>query len=284
MSGDLELVGLHKDMPAETYHGIQAMSAGGLKRMRRSPAHFFGMQLDPNRPPPGEPTPAMKAGTLMHTCIFEPDQVAARYIVAPEGVDYRTKAGKDWKAATQAAHPGVEIIDTTQMAVAQAQARNIRALPEVASLLADGYGESSAFWIDEATGELCKCRPDWTSPAGDGVILVDGKSTVDASPDGFSRVIWNMDYALQAAWYVDGFQAATGLKVHGFVFAAAESAWPHAAAAYMLDDDVLDWARRKNRELLNRYAECKKSGQWPAYDTSIQLIAMPAWAMKEIAE
>ena len=284
MSGDLELVGLHKDMPAETYHGIQAMSAGGLKRMRRSPAHFFGMQLDPNRPPPGEPTPAMKAGTLMHTCIFEPDQVAARYIVAPEDVDYRTKAGKDWKAATQAAHPGVEIIDTTQMAVAQAQARNIRALPEVASLLADGYGESSAFWIDEATGELCKCRPDWTSPAGDGVILVDGKSTVDASPDGFSRVIWNMDYALQAAWYVDGFQAATGLKVHGFVFAAAESAWPHAAAAYMLDDDVLDWARRKNRELLNRYAECKKSGQWPAYDTSIQLIAMPAWAMKEIAE
>lgn len=284
MSGDLELVGLHKDMPAETYHGIQAMSAGGLKRMRRSPAHFFGMQLDPNRPPPGEPTPAMKAGTLMHTCIFEPDQVAARYIVAPEGVDYRTKAGKDWKAATQAAHPGIEIIDTTQMAVAQAQARNIRALPEVASLLADGYGESSAFWIDEATGELCKCRPDWTSPAGDGVILVDGKSTVDASPDGFSRVIWNMDYSLQAAWYVDGFQAATGLKVHGFVFAAAESAWPHAAAAYMLDDDVLDWARRKNRDLLNRYAECKKSGQWPAYDTSIQLIAMPAWAMKEIAE
>jgi len=283
MSG-ADLIGLHKDMPAETYHGIQAMSAGGLKRMRRSPAHFFGMQLDPNRPPPGEPTPAMKAGTLMHTCIFEPDQVAARYVVAPEEVDFRTKAGKDWKAGVLAAQPGIEIIDTTQMAVAQAQARNIRALPEVASLLADGYGEASAFWIDEATGELCKCRPDWTSPAGDGVILVDGKSTVDASPDGFSRVIWNMDYALQAAWYVDGFQAATGLKVHGFVFAAAESAWPHAAAAYMLDDDVLDWARRKNRALLNRYAECKKSGQWPAYDTSIQLIAMPAWAMKEIAE
>lgn len=283
MSG-ADLIGLHKDMPAETYHGIQAMSASGLKRMRRSPAHFFGMQLDPNRPPPGEPTPAMKAGTLMHTCIFEPDHVSARYVVAPEDVDFRTKAGKDWKAGVLAAQPGIEIIDTTQMAVAQAQARNIRALPEVASLLADGYGEASAFWIDEATGELCKCRPDWTSPAGDGVILVDGKSTVDASPDGFARVIWNMDYALQAAWYVDGFEAATGLRVHGFVFAAAESAWPHAAAAYMLDDEVLDWARRKNRELLNRYAECKKSGQWPAYDTSIQLIAMPAWAMKEIAE
>jgi hypothetical protein len=53
MSTDVSpLLGLHKDMPAETYHGIQAMSAGGLKRMRRSPAHFFGLQLDPHRPLP----------------------------------------------------------------------------------------------------------------------------------------------------------------------------------------------------------------------------------------
>lgn len=276
------LLGLHKDMPAETYHGIQAMSAGGLKRMRRSPAHFFGLQLDPNRPPPGEPTPAMKAGTLMHTCIFEPDQVDARYVVRPDGIDGRTKEGKAAIAALAAS--GKEVIEAAQLAAAQTQARNIQALPEVGALLADGYGESSAFWIDEATGELCKCRPDWVNPAGDGVILVDGKSTQDASPEGFARVIWNMDYALQAAWYVDGFEAATGQKVYGFVFAAAEAAWPHAAAAYMLDDEVLDWARRENRALLNRYAECKKSGRWPAYESSIQLIAMPAWAMKEIAQ
>lgn len=276
------LLGLHKDMPAETYHGIPAMSAGGLKRMRRSPAHFFGLQLDPNRPPPGEPTPAMKAGTLMHTCIFEPDQVDARYVVRPDGIDGRTKEGKAALAAL--ATSGKEVIEAAQLAAAQTQARNIHALPEVGALLAEGYGESSAFWIDEATGELCKCRPDWVNPAGDGVILVDGKSTQDASPEGFARVIWNMDYALQAAWYVDGFESATGQKVYGFVFAAAEAAWPHAAAAYMLDDEVLDWARRENRALLNRYAECKKSGRWPAYESSIQLIAMPAWAMKEIAQ
>lgn len=273
-------LGLVKDMPAERYHAIPAMSAGGLKRMRQSPAHFYGMQLDPNRPPPGEPTAAMKNGTLVHCAIFEPDQVAARYVVKPDGMSFASKAGKEWRDANADREP----VDADQMAAALAQAAAVRRLPEVAALLSDGYGESSAFWLDPDTGELCKCRPDWTSPAGDGVILVDGKTCQDAGPDGFGRAIWNMDYHLQAAWYSDGFEAATGLRVHGFVFAAVESAWPHVAAPYMLGDDVLDAARRENRRLLNRYAECKRTGIWPGYASAIQLINLPAWAQRQLQE
>lgn len=267
-------LGLILDMQAERYHSIHAMSAGGLKRMRQSPAHFYGMQLDPNRPEPGEPTPAMKNGTLVHCAIFEPHAVESRYVVKPEDMNFSTKEGRAWRDAQTR-----EIVEAAQMAAAKAQAAAVRRLPDVAALLQEGYGEASAFWIDDETGELCKCRPDWTSPVGgDGVILIDGKTCQDASPEGFGRAIWNFDYWLQAAWYSDGFTAATGLKVHGFVFAAVESAWPHAAAAYMLGDDVLDKARAENRRLLNLYAECKRTGEWPGYQQSIQPIALPAWA------
>lgn len=272
-------MGLVRDMPPERYHATNAMSAGGLKRMKQSPAHFYGMQLDPNRPEPGDPTPAMKNGTLVHTALFEPDRVAARYVVKPEGMNFSTKEGKAWRDAQT-----LEIVEDAQMRTALAQAAAVRAVPDLAALLADGYGEASAFWIDPETGELCKCRPDWTSPAGDGVILVDGKTCQDAGPDGFGRAIWNMDYHLQAAWYSDGFEAATGLRVHGFVFAAVESAWPHVAAPYMLGDDVLDAARRENRRLLNRYAECKRTGIWPGYASAIQLINLPAWAQRQLQE
>jgi len=267
-------LGLILDMPADEYHSTHAMSAGGLKRMRQSPAHFFGVQLDPNRPPPGEPSPALKNGTLVHCAIFEPDQLSSRYHVKPPGIDGRTKEGKAWAER----HAAFELVDAAQMAAAQAQAAALRRLPEIAALLSDGFGEASAFWIDEATGELCKCRPDWTSPAGDGVILVDGKTCQDASPDGFSRAIWNFDYWLQAAWYSDGYERATGKHVHGFVFAAVESSWPHAAAAYMLGDDVLDRARTENRRLLDLYAECRRTNIWPGYQTTIQPISLPAWA------
>ncbi len=271
-------LGLHPKMPAEQYHSILAMSAGGLKRMRQSPAHFYGMQMDPNRPP-GAPSPAMRAGTLMHLALFEPHLLSA-LAVRPADLDGRTKEGKAWLAE----HAGREVVSASDLATAKAQAAAVRALPDVAALLAEGAPEQSAFWIDEQTGELCKCRPDWTAPAGDGVILVDGKTAQDASPDGFGRAIWNFGYHLQAAWYSDGFTASTGIKVYGFVFAAVESNWPHAAAAYMLGDDVLDAARRENRRLLNTYAHCKRTGMWPGYEPGINLINLPAWAKLENAE
>jgi exodeoxyribonuclease VIII len=260
-------------MAAEVYHATMAMSAGGLKRMAKSPATFYGLQLDPNRPPAGEPSPAMKNGTLVHCALFEPAELAARYVVKPEGFDGRTKEGKAWAAAQTG-----EVVDAAQMAAAKAQTAAVRALPDLAALLSEGEPEASAFWTDEATGELCKCRPDWTSPAGDGVILVDGKTCQDASPEGFAKAIWNWDYHLQAAWYSDGYELATGKRVHGFVFAAVESAWPHQAAAYMLDDEVLARARAKNRELLDLYAECRRTGIWPGYPNTIQPIGLPAWA------
>jgi hypothetical protein len=283
--------GLNLGMPAADYHAVQAMSASGLRRMRQSPAHYYGLQLDPRRPH-SEPTPAMKNGTLVHCCLFEPQEVARRYAVVPDDAPRRPssiqRAAKkpspdtitaiEWWDAFERQHAGAEVIDATQLVIAQNQAAAIRALPEVAALMTDGHGEASAFWLDEQTGELCKCRPDWTSPAGDGVILLDGKTTIDASPVGFARQIWNMDYHLQAAWYSDGYQAATGQRVHGFVFAAAESSWPHAAAAYMLDDEVLDRARTENRRLLDVYAECRRTGVWPGYPAEIQPIALPAWA------
>lgn len=272
-------LGLHPDMPAEQYHGIAAMSAGGLKRMRQSPAHFYGQQLDPNRPPGGEPTPAMKAGTLFHVALFEPHALAERYVIKPEGMSLATKDGRAWKESVPV---GLEIIDSDALAKARTQALNVRASAEIAALMSDGMPEASAFWIDEQTGELCKCRPDWCSPAGDGVVLLDGKSCQDASPEGFARTAWNMGYLHTAAWYIDGYQAATGKKVLGYVFAAVEHEWPHVAAPYMVPDDVLDLARAENRRLLNTYAECKRTGNWPGYSAGVSLIQLPAWAQRQL--
>ena len=267
-------------MPAERYHRIAAMSAGGLKRMRQSPAHFYGQQLDPNRPTGGEPTPAMKAGTLFHVALFEPEALSERYvIIKPDGMNFSSKDGKAWRDAQPA---GVEIIDADALAKAKAQAANVRANADIAALMSDGMPEASAFWIDGQTGELCKCRPDWTSPAGDGVVLVDGKSCQDASPAGFARTAWNMGYLHTAAWYIDGFQAATGQRVHGYVFAAVEHEWPHVAAPYMVPDDVLDLARAENRRMLDLYATCKRTGNWPGYSAGINLITLPAWAQKQL--
>lgn len=277
---------LVRGMPADEYHAIDAMSASGLRRMLRSPFHFHSARAD-------KATRAKANGTLTHCVMLEPAALLDRYAVVPDDAPRRpssiqrkakkpsddTVAAVRWWDEFEAATAGKLIVDGPALAAAHAQSLAARSLPDIAALLAEGEAEVSALWVDEATGEACRCRPDWTTPAGgDGVILVDGKTCRDASPDGFARSVWSYGYHLQAAWYSDGYALASGQRVHGFVFAAVESEPPYAAAAYMLGDDVLDKARAINRTLLDRYAECRRSGVWPGYSTGIQLLNLPRWA------
>lgn len=267
-------LGVVPDMPAEQYHAIAALSAGGLKRLRQSPLHFWGAQIDPDRVH-GDPTPAMRNGTLVHCLVLEPAAACSRYLVRPAGLDGRTKEGKAWLASVPA---GVECCTAEEMQAAERQAAAIRALPEVGSLLDNGRPEVSAFWLDPQTGELSKCRPDWESPAGDGVILLDVKTCQDASPAGFARAVTNFTYHLQDVHYSDGYALASGTPVLGFVFACVESAPPYAAAAYMLDDDARDKARAITLGLRHVYAECKRTNTWPGYADTIQPLSLPPWA------
>jgi hypothetical protein len=269
--------GVVHGIPNAEYHAHPALGSSGLKTLAKSPRHYWAAQLDPNRPVKEE-TAAMAAGTLAHCAILEPNKLAERYVVRPGGLDLRTKEGKAWLAAKPA---GMEVVTHEQMQTAYRQHASVLSLPEVGALLATGEAEVSAFWLDEATGTPCKCRPDWVSPAGGGVVIVDIKTCQDASPKGFARAVANLRYDLQAAWYSHGFERASGLQVLGFVFAAVESDYPHAAAAYMLDDDALAKARAECDRLLALHRQCTDAGRWPGYPENIQLLTMPAWANKE---
>lgn len=268
------MTGLIRGLSNATYHATAALGASGLKRLAQSPAHYYGAALHADRPVV-QPTPAMAAGTLAHCLILEPEALSSRYIVKPEGLDGRTKEGKAWTASVA---PGLEVISADQLATAERQADAVFELPQIAELLATGEPEVSAFWIDDNTGTHCKCRPDWVTPVGDGVILLDVKTGQDASPAGFARSVVRFGYHLQAEWYSTGFEKASGQRVLGFVFVVVESDWPHAAAAYMLDEEAMTKARDENRRLVALHAECTTRNDWPAYSSEIQPLSLPAWA------
>ena len=137
----------------------------------------------------------------------------------------------------------------------------------------------SAYWEDEETGVLCRCRPDFVAAVeyGTGCILVDVKTTADASREEFARSCGRFGYHLQADWYCTGYARASGLTVHGMVFAVVENEYPYAAASFMLGDDSLIRANRANRAALARYAECVKADDWPGYERGIQVIDVPAY-------
>ncbi len=261
------------DMSNEAYHSTPAVSNTVLSSMAKSPAHCFALHIAEDRKPMPK-TAALAAGTLAHCAILEPGALLDRYILKPEGMDMRTKAGKEWKAALPA---GVDVIDADEYATALAQRDAVQSVPELAELLASGAAEVSAFWQDDETGLSCKCRPDWVHTLSDGrVILVDVKTTQDASPAGFTRAVWRYGYHRQAAWYSAGYERAAGVEVAGFVFAAVTSAHPFIGAAHTLDDDFTRIGRDECRRLLDEYADCKLTGRWPAFP-GMNLLSPPAW-------
>lgn len=268
--------GIVHGLTNESYHAGPGWSVSGVKRFRRSPYHFHALK-GPHGAPPKEPTAAMVNGTLVHCATLEPDEMPRRYAVGPDG----PRTSKAWKDhAAWAAMTGLEPITGVQYIAALRQAAALRTLPDVDTLLSDGQPEVSAFWRDEATGVLCKCRPDWVSPVADGtgVILVDVKTTADASPEAFARSAANLGYHLQAAWYCHGYAQATGLEVHGMVFACVESEFPHAVAAYMLDDEAIAKGRAACDAALVAYAECERTCTWPSYPQDIVTLQLPPWA------
>lgn len=260
-------------MPFAEYLAIEAASKSLLSDLAISPYTAWAHHINPQRPK-REPTEAMKAGTLVHALILEPGTVAARYVVRPEGMDLRTKAGKEWAEAQPS---GVEVITAEQMDTAKQQA--IAVLKAAGHWLKKGVAERSIFWTDQATGAYCKARPDWVTRYQGRVIMLDVKTAADVSPDGFSRSIAKYGYHRQAAHYIDGYKAATGIEVDEFVLLAVESAYPWQCVPYVLDAFALRQGRMEVARLLTTYAECQRTGQWPGFGAGLQLISLPDWAL-----
>ena len=260
----------------EEYHAGPGLSVSGAKRLLVSPFHFHEL-AKPHHVPPKAPTPAMVNGTLVHCALLEPAEFDKRYWIGPE-VDKRTKAWKEYVETANA--NGVELITQVQRDAAMRQADALRKLSAVAELLPHGVAEQSIYWRDQAHGLLLKCRPDLRAPVahGNGAVLLDVKTAIDASPEGFAKSCANFGYYMQDPWYCEGVQAALGVEVHGMVFAVVESEFPHACAAYMLSDEARDYGRQRIARARQVYRDCAASDTWPGYPTDIQVIDLPRWA------
>lgn len=173
-------------------------------------------------------------------------------------------------------NPGRIVLSPEQWDQLHEMAAAVHAHPAAGSLLTScpGEAEKSVYWIDATTGVLCRCRPDWWR---DDNVIVDLKTTEDASPEGFAKSMANYRYDVQAAYYLDGIQQATGKRPKAFVFIAVEKKPPYGVGVYVLDSDSLELGRAQYQHDLRVYAECERSGIWPGYGDKIQTISLPAW-------
>jgi len=267
-------VSIIENLDIDQYHAMEPVSKSQLDTIDLSPAIFYARHRDPKRPAPVSKAGQLE-GQLAHCAVLEPQEFEARYVVGPT-VNRNTKV---WKEFVEA-NPNRIAIQDDQREAAIRQAVSVNALPEIGEALASGKAEVSAFWTDEATGVECRCRPDFVHPVRENaVLLLDLKTFSSASPNEFRRQVARKRYDVQAAFYSDGFEKASGLEVLGFIFLAVETEYPFAANAFMLDEESLEAGRAKYRKNLRTYAECERTNTWPGYSTGIDIIRLPQWAL-----
>jgi exodeoxyribonuclease VIII len=247
-----------KNMPASEYFAAPGISASQLKRAGRTPAHFFA--------PPKEPTEAMLIGTAFHAHFLEG---RVEYCSRPAGIDRRTKDGKDAYAKWSADNFGMIELPPDRCNDIAGAMNMLRNDDQVMSLFSTGAPEVSFF------SDTGKCRADWYNADED--YIVDVKTTSDASPDGFMRQATNLEYWIQAAWYM----RITG--VSRFAFLAVELSSPYAYGIYEYEKTDIENAQAIIDIRLNRIEEfeaMRERQERASGSYGYKTITLPSWAIK----
>lgn len=246
--------GVYENIPAAEYHAMHDyVSNSYLSRLDKCPA---AAQV------PQEDTPAMLLGRAVHCVVLEGEEEFNKNFCVAPAVNKRTNGGKAAWAEFCAANPGKDVITADEYQTLINMREAVYQHPFARMILAEGVSEQTVIWTDPDTGIKCKCRPDRIPSNGAGV-LVDLKTTTDAGEHGFTRSVTGYGYARQAAYYLDGYNAATGAAADAFVFVAVEKTAPYRVEVYELDPEFIAWGREEYRRLLELEYTCRSQGEYP---------------------
>jgi hypothetical protein len=284
--------GVYEHIPSEVYHAWDALSNSMIGHLRRSPAHLRAYLLSPS-----PETPALRLGRALHCAILEPERFAIDYTVASPCVEFKksdglhcTNAGitlhdDGWRCGQHNKKAGPA--DESKLALSEGDHEtclgvlaSIRQHPAAGAMFeSEGRVELSVVWKDDETGILCKARFDKHAPDISTGLLIDPKSTTDASNHAFEKSVRTYGYHIQGAHYLTGAQAV-GLQAHHFANVAFEKDAPFAVAVYRIHDTAIQIGEMLRRPLIRLYAQCRDRNEWPAYPGEVQDIYVPDFALQ----
>ena len=278
--------GIYYGVPFSEYQQWPFVNGSLLATLRdRTPCH-----AEYERTHPKEPTPALEFGTQFHIALLEPAEYARQYRALPADAPRRpsdrqrnaanpsaaTIAAIEWWDAWQAADyreitaENAEKIEAMRAAVLATQAKQY---------ITGGRAEISLVWDDPVTGLRCKGRVDYGQEQPWQDNITDMKTCEDAGAEKFRKSVFFYGYHFKAAWYVDAWKIITGSEPL-FYWLAVEKQPPFCCKTWQADDKALEAGRMAYRRLLDRWAECVKRGEYPAYGDNVELLGLERWMLE----
>lgn len=272
------------DLTDEQYHadpvvGGSLSSTGARTLVTSAPARYL-WDREHGRPD----TRAFDHGRAAHRKVLGAGSDVV--VIAGTGKDPNAWNTNDTKAAVaEARAAGLTPIRPADAETVEAMAAALRAHPTVGPLFArPGRAEASFVARDEESGVMCRARIDWMPdvPATGRVLVVDYKTTTDASTRGFAASMAKYGYHQQGPFYCD---VLTWLGLDNgrsprTVLVAQEKEPPYLVNVGSPTDRAVEWGRVLNRKARHTYRTCTASGLWPGYDagpTGVADLDLPGW-------
>lgn len=244
-----QLIGRFSGIPNEVYHhkDCPGISATRLGHVARSIDHYLHSFVE------REKSEALEFGSAFHDAILLPNLFAEKYIISQKFG--RTNEEKAKAAAFKETNKGKTILDQDDFDRIAAMIEKIKSVDALNYVLANGEPEVTFFWRDPFTNVLCKCRVDWLFEGSDRTIIVDFKTTKDASKEKFSRSIVDYNYHRTGAFYLDGVSRCLHTHVSTFAFVAIESKPPHETNLFCLGNKSISVGRAMYNDALQKYKD-----------------------------
>jgi hypothetical protein len=255
------------DLTNQQYHNRPEISSSDVKAVAlKSLAHWhYGERKE---------SAAFDLGTSVHAMILEPEKALVRKGPA----DRRTN---DWKEKKMAADlDGVTLLPAAEYDLAEKMSQAVLQDVTAKRLLGqhDLVREASFFALDPVTGMHIKCRPDAYSPTTG--LVIDIKTTADASPRAFARDVAKFGYDLQVAFYLRVLEAA-GFKATEFVFICVEKEPPFAVGCHMLSPEYVASSQVIVTHTLHNIRNASLARRFTTGWPEINVIDLPSWRREQ---
>ncbi len=254
--------GFH-DFSAEDYFKTLALNSSSLKLGESSPYHIdcsvrnikecdsSGNIIEQ------EDKKHFVIGGAYHTLVFEPKEFSSRYLIfdrskmpVPDST-MNKKENKEWKKAIEqeAESAGLTLLDSNDYDLLQRMRDGLLRRTSVRNIIeAPGKLEHTMLWQHPEYQINCKGKIDKLLSNA----IIDIKTATRCSKKEFSYA-WNgYNYALQAAFYQEGYKALTGKDIQ-VVYILQEKTFPYYAKDYPIDQKRLDKAKQEYYPYIEEY-------------------------------
>lgn len=213
----MEKQSIRRDVSIEEYHSDKEyISASSIKEAKKSMRKYHHYRNNPQ-----DRKDHFDMGNAFELALLDHFNGTKDFIMKVSVFDeskrpkpamnFNGAENKKWKSDFFETNKDKYIISYEDYECIKSMIENCKADPTVCALLSNTDYQTSLYWTDEKTGVKIKTRPDVVKL--NRPVIVDVKTTKDASPKKFSRDCAEYDYPTQATIQIRG-AIETGLFTH----------------------------------------------------------------------